>query len=357
MVFIIFLTLTSYTTIELPKIMAQTAGRSNWIVILIMAVIYSVVAVIITKLNNLFQGKAIFDYSQEIVGRFITYLIALFYFFVALLIAVYLKLKLFNLLTANFLPETPQFVILLMGILLFGYVAYKGITNIARMYEIIGVLYLITTVAICTFMLFQGMSENILPIYKKSDLERFLPAAKNMVIPYTGMGFLLVIPFTAKNKKAPKVAFFSVLAIGFFYVMIVECTIMTLGLINTASFNDAFIEAIKMVDFPIIERTDILYLTVGLTSLFAGTITIYATAVEYACRLFPPLKRHVVVIGIGVILFVLSMIAFKIKNFNEIYSNFAPYILICTSFLIPAILLFFAKVKKRAGGKHLEKAV
>lgn len=350
MAFIMFLTLTSYTTIEIPKTVAQTAGRSGWIMILTMAMIYSVVAVIITKLNNMFQGKVLFDYSKEIIGKFFTYLVALFYFFVALMIAVYLKVKLVNLLTANFLSETPPIVLLLAGILLFGYVAYKGITNIARMYEIIGVLYLITTIVICTFMLFQGMGVNILPLFRKSDMVEFFPTVKNLVIPFTGMGFLLVIPFTAKNKKAPKVAFLTVMVIGVFYVMIVECTMMTLGLINTASFNDAFIEAIKMVKFPVIERTDILYLTVGLTGLFAGTITIYTSAVEFACRIFPKLKRHVVVIGIAVILIPSCLIALKQKNFSELYTNNAPYVLIATSFLIPFMLLIIAKMKQRIGG-------
>ena len=68
MFFIIFLTLTSYTTINLPKTMAQTAGRSSWIPIMAVSIIFGGAAVIITKLNNMYQGKVLFDYSQEIVG-------------------------------------------------------------------------------------------------------------------------------------------------------------------------------------------------------------------------------------------------------------------------------------------------
>jgi len=349
MFFIIYLTLTSYTTIELPKLMAQTMERSSWIAILVVSLIYAIAAIIITKLNKTFPGKVLFDYGQKIVGKFFTYLIVIFYFLVALMIGVYLKVKLVNLVTANFLPETPQYALLLFGIMLFGYVAYKGITNIARMFEILGVLYLVVTVLICIFMLFQGMPENVLPFFKKSDMTEFFPAIKKLVISYTGMGFLLVIPFTAKNKKASKVAFYTVMFIGLFYVLIVESTIMILGLINTSTFDDAFIEGIKMVEFPVIERTDIFYLTFGLTSLFAGTITIFTSAVEFACRLFSPLKRHIAVIAVGVILFVLSLFALKIKNVSEVYSSFAPYILSCTSILIPTTLLILAKVKKVSG--------
>ena len=40
MVFIIFLSITTYTTIDLPKIMAEAAGRSSWIPILIVSIFF-----------------------------------------------------------------------------------------------------------------------------------------------------------------------------------------------------------------------------------------------------------------------------------------------------------------------------
>ena len=110
MFFIIFLSLTTYTTIDLPKAMAQTAGRSSWIPILIVSIIFGIGAVIITKLNNMFLGNVFFDYSQKIVGKFFAYAIAIYFILYYLVIGVYLKLKLVGLLTSNFLPETPEYI-------------------------------------------------------------------------------------------------------------------------------------------------------------------------------------------------------------------------------------------------------
>ena len=137
--------------------MAQTAGRSSWIPIMTASFVFGGAAVIITKLNNMYPGRVLFDYCREITGKFITYLIAVFYLLFFLLIGVYLKLKLVGVLKSNFLPQTPQFIMLLMGISLFGYVAYKGIPNIARMFEIIGSLFLIVTVGLCGIMFYEGM--------------------------------------------------------------------------------------------------------------------------------------------------------------------------------------------------------
>jgi spore germination protein len=59
--------------------MAGTAGRSSWIPIIIASLIFGIAVVIITKLNNMYQNKVLFDYSQEVVGKFFTYMIIIYF--------------------------------------------------------------------------------------------------------------------------------------------------------------------------------------------------------------------------------------------------------------------------------------
>ena len=348
MVFIIFLTLTAYTTIDLPKIMAETAGRSSWIPILMVSVFFAVAVLIITKLNYMYQNKAFSEYSQEIVGKFFSHLIAIYFLIYFLVIGVYLKLKLVGLLQSNFLQNTPQFVMLLIGIALFAYVAYKGITNIARGFEIVGITFLIITVGICILMVTEGMHYNILPLYNPADTKEFARTVKELVLPFGGLEILLIIPFTAKNKKAPKIAFFTLLFIGLFYVLIVEGTFMILGINNAVALNDSFIEAIKIVEVPVLERTDIFYLTFGLTSLFSAMIIVFTAVTEFACRIFAKVKRHFVVMIISVVFFVLCLFGLNIKDLNELYANYATVPVLFSSVLIPTLLFIVAKLKKRA---------
>ena len=348
MFFILFLTLTTYTTINLPQLMAQAVGRSSWIPLLIAAVIFATVAVIITKLNYMFKGMVLFDYSQIILGKFFSYLIAIYYIAYFLFFGVYFKLRMEGLLTSNFLPKTPPYVLILTGVLLFGYVAYKGITNIARMFEIIGALFLIVTTGICLRMLSQGMSDNILPFFNKNEAREFLSQSQHFIAPYRGLEVLLVIPFTSINKKAPKVAFFTLLGIGVFYVLIVESTIMTLGINNTIALNDALIEAVKIVSVPVLERLDIFYLTFGLASLFTGMIIVYTCIVEFACKILPKVKRLYIVISVGALLSVLCILAINIHDLSTIYENIAWYFILISSVLIPTTLFIIAKVRKLA---------
>ena len=289
-----------------------------------------------------------FDYSQEIVGKLFTYLIIAYFLIYFVIIGVSIKLKIMGLLQANFLPHTPQPVMLLIGIALFGYVAYKGITNVARGFEIIGISFLIITMGICILMITEGMHYNILPFYNPADTKKFAETMKELVLAFGGMENFFIIPFTAKNKNAPRTAFFTIFFIGIFYVLIVEGTLMILGINNTIALNDSFIEAIKIVEIPVLERTDIFYLTFGLTSLFAGMIILYTVITELACRMFAKVKRHIIVIIVGVVFFILCSFGLSIKDFNKLFATYATVPVLVSNVLIPTILFIVAKLKKRA---------
>jgi spore germination protein len=198
MFFVLCITITTYTTISLPEVMAQTAGRSSWIPIMISSIVFGISVVIITKLNNMFLGKVFFDYSQKVVGKFFTYAIAVYYILSFLVTGVYLKLKLVGVLTSNWLPNTPEPVFLVFGIALFAFVANKGITNMARLFEIYGISFIIVTVGICVLMLTDGEKYNILPVFNSSEIVGYPKAMKELIVPFGGAEILFIIPFTKK---------------------------------------------------------------------------------------------------------------------------------------------------------------
>lgn len=349
MFFLLFMVITTSTTIDLPKVAAQSSGRSAWIPVLATSLFYGLGIILITKLNNRFRGKVVFEYSKELGGSIFGYIIAIYFVVYFLIIGTYLKLKLAGILQSNFLPKTPPVIFVAMSILLSCYVAYKGITNVARLTELYGILFLITTLILCTLMLINGMPDNVLPLYSPLDAKNFLKTAKEVVFSYGGIEILFIIPFTKSNKKASKAAFFTLLFIGFFFALIVEGTIMILGLNNTMCFNDAFVEAIKIIDIPILERMDLFYLTFGLSSLFCGMILVFLAILEFACKIFPKVKRLLMTILIGVILFTLSVFGLKLQDPDKLFQSFGIYLLLTSSFGIPILLFVLSKIRKRAG--------
>jgi hypothetical protein len=105
------------------------------------------------------------------------------------------------------------------------------------------------------------------------------------------------------------------------------------------------------VEIPFIEfltRIDMVYLTVGFSGFIVFIIIQYCAVVEYASKVFPKVKRLVIVIAVGVLLFILGSIASGIDDLRDRYAEYAVFLIPFASVIIPVFLLIAAKVKKNA---------
>lgn len=344
--FLLYLTLTTYTLISIPKVLAERAGTGAWLPILIMTAVFSLLVVLFVRLGNKFPGRMLFDYSQEIIGKFFGYILSIYFALYFLLVSVFLNIQLTRVLKAEFFHRTPDWATLVAGVAVFGCMAYKGVNSVVRFIEIIGPVYLFTGIAVHFIMLTQGDISNILPLFRSSEAMRYIAATKDTIISFLGIEILTIIPFAKHNgKKAAVTAFFTLLFIGFFYVLAVETSIMMLGIHNIQNYNNSLIEAIKVVDIPVLERVDIVYLTVGFFGLVAGVCVAYLALVEYATRLFSKLNRKLVVLLLGVMIIALSRIGQTAKDSDSFFEAVIPVSGLVTAFLTPALLLVIAKVR------------
>jgi spore germination protein len=340
--------LTAYSAIDISRIMAESAGRGGWIPVIAASLVFGVMAVVITRLNNMYQGKALYDYSKKIVGDFFGVTISVFYILYFLSIEVFLNKKLVSILQAEFFQKTPDWALLALGIFVFGCIAYRGVTNIARFFEIICTVYLLTLFYVHITMLTQGIRFNTLPLFQSSDIPRYINAMKQTILPFLGIEALTVIPFNQRNgNKATATAFFSVIFVGFIYAVIVISCISVLGPDNIQYYSNPLIEAVRIVQNPMLQRFDILFLTVGFFGLISGISLTYLLIVEYTCKVFLRTKRIVIVIITGVITAVLCMIAFKLKNFDKMSRGVISAAGLLSAGGIPLILFFIAKVRNR----------
>lgn len=350
--FILFLTLTSYSAVIIAKDLAGTAGTGAWIPILVMSLIFAIGASVIVKLNTSFPGKCLFEYSKQLVGNVGSYILAIFYFLYFLMIVVFLVSQLSSMLQWDFFPKSPLWAFLLWGIPVFCYCAYKGITNVARVFEIYGIIFLFSMVFLMVYMSTQSDVQNALPLFDASKVDNYIQAIRPAIFPFLGIEVLLVIPMTVKNgKKAVKTAFFTLLFIGLFYVLLVEASIMRLGVNNITHYKDALIAAIRNIEFESLEffnRLDIVYLIVGFSAFYMGIIMATTVMTEYAAKIFSKARRGILVTAIGVVLFVLVFYIGQEKFFEMFVLEVGLYMGLIAGFVIPMGLLLIAKVKKHA---------
>lgn len=348
--FILLLTLTSFSVVNIAKIMAQYAGNGYWVTIFITMIFFSFVAVTIVKLNNIHKNKMIYDYSTELVGPVLTYIISLFYFFYFMMIVVFLVMQMSVILKANFLDQTPMWASMLVGIPVYCYIAYKGINTIARMIEFFGIIYLIIAVTVHILMFTQGHVYRILPLFNMQDVIKYLKAIKYAIFPFLGIEILLFIPFNNRDgKKSVRTAFFSIITIGVFYVLIIATCIMKLGLNSIIHYKDALLFAIRDMNVPLLDffkRLDVLFLTVGFIGFFMGISIVYTVLTELILKVFVKLKRVLVVVILAVSSYLLCLIANMIHaDFSKFVQNVGTFLGLTAAAVIPTILLIITKVK------------
>ncbi len=355
--FILLLTLTCYTVVSISKEMAEAAGTGAWITILATALVFALAAACVVYVGNRYRGQMLFDYAPSLITKPGAYALALFYIIYFLFILVLLITSFSKLLAADFFPKTPVWAFPLLGIPLFCYIAYKGVTNTARLAEIIGIVLILTAVFVHTLMMTEGRVNRILPLFNPAEAGRYIAAIEKSIFPFLGIEVLFVFPLSPRITKRPvRTAFLSLVTVGLFYVLIVESCIMKLGINDIASYNDALVVAIRDTSPPfleIISRLDILYLTVGFGGIFIGISIALLAAVEYVCRIFKSVSRLAVVISVGAVTYAVFFIVNGIKGYEKFAEGLGTYLGIFASLIAPLILFIIVKAKnknKKAGG-------
>lgn len=200
--------LTSYSVVILPKYMAVSAGTGAWIVLLLTAVVIGLFTMVIIGLNNMFHGKTLFEYAGALISKPGAYLLTILYVLYFFYVIVLLVFEQATLLKANFFLRSPDWAFPLFSIPLFCYIAAKGITTMARLCEIIGIVFAVTALSVHIIMMFEGDINRILPLFNPQEIGNYAEGFTKSVTPFLPISLLLAIPFTQKNSKAKKTASF-----------------------------------------------------------------------------------------------------------------------------------------------------
>lgn len=353
--FILLFTMTAVASVDISKLMLQAGGAGGWITILLTALLFGAAAFLWAKLNGLHEGKTLFEYSRELIGKAGSYILTIYFTLYFFLVLVYFKLDMGMQLQANFLPNTPLWATALVALIVSGFVAYKGVTNVARLIEIYGIIFLLITLPTHALMVIQGDVNFILPLYNPQETGKVLSGIPQMIFPFLGIEVLAVIPFTAKNsRKAAVTMIGTIIAVGLFYVFNALSSIMMIGDHEILHYNYPLIAAIRQVQLSklkVFQRIDLLYLTVGFIALLSGLSIFYLNIVEYLCRMLPKAKRLLVTAIVG---FAAFLSVFVMKDTENILKTLTAAITLFGVFaagVTPAALLIIAKVKNRAGKK------
>lgn len=334
----------------LPNIMANNFKSGSWVFIVSATLIYSLEAGIIAYLGYLYKNMTIFEYSREIAGKFISYIISILYMFNFFIFFSLLIRSVSEVIKTEIMTNTPLWVTIFVMILASGYAVSKGLTDIGRIVEIVGTFVIIIGLSMNLLMFLDGNALNMRPLLNFYDLSKYIKSFPLSLYLYSGFEIITIIPFTKHNgKKAIRSAMLSIVILGLFYIMITETCFMELGIEDTVNYNYPFITAIRRIDIRILQflkRIDLIFIVTWLFNVFASSSILLYGTVEFARKIFHKPGSNKIIIVICIISFIVALLPKSDAEVNNIILNYCYYASGIIIFIIPITLLILAKVKR-----------
>lgn len=128
---ILYCVISGYGVINLPKRVAESAGKGGWVPLLIATILFICITYVITYLQYVYEGKTLCEYSPQLIGKYMTYIlvslyITYFFMFFTMVIRIYCETIHLTILT-----KTPVLYLCILVYMVVGYGLLKGINVIA----------------------------------------------------------------------------------------------------------------------------------------------------------------------------------------------------------------------------------
>ncbi|MTI71623.1 MAG: amino acid permease [Firmicutes bacterium] len=347
--FMIFGVVVGFGILGLPKGIAEEYGTAAWIGILVGTIIAIIFTYIVTYLGYHNEGKTLYEYSEELVGKTITYIFLAFYIVYFFLFFTFVIRMASDVIRLTILINTPTIALCIIFYIVMYYALIKGLRGIARLCEFYGVIIISGYLFIYFILASQGRIINIRPFFGTGEISQYLKLPIATLVPYVGIEIVTFIPLKKdKNRKVFKYTTLMVAFIGLLYMIVVEACISVIGIDDIVHYKDALIATIRRVDvhwLEFFERLDGLFLSLWIMSVFL-TVTIlgYGTVI-FTNKIFKKINYNV----LALIILIISLIASQLpKTFDQVQFliDLSGYIGLGPIIIIPSILLVVMKVKK-----------
>ena len=334
--------------LTLPRTSVEQVKTPDvWISVFLGGLIAMIVGVIIVKLSQQFPEKTFYQYSQDIVGKWMGRVLSL------LIIVYFFTISAFEVrtmaeVTGLFLLEgTPTWAIIMPFMWVGLYLIIGGVNPIARLFEIIFPITIVIFLIVTFMSLGIFEIDNVRPVLGLGMLP-VLKGIKTATLAFLGPEImLLIVAFMKKPDKAVKVVLVGLSIPLIFYVITVVMVIGALSIDGVVMKTWPTLELMRSFEIPglIFERFESFLLVIWIMQIFATfTITFYAASLGLA-QLFKK-NIHPFMYGLLPIIYIIAMIP---KNINDLF-KFGDMIGNIAVFLfgvLPLMLLLISKLKGR----------
>ncbi|MEA0565083.1 spore germination protein [Lysinibacillus irui] len=334
--------------LTLPRASVEKVKTPDvWISVFLGGIVAMIAGVIIVKLSQQYSDKTFYQYTQDIVGQWLGWLISfcvIVYFFTISAFEVRIMAEV----TSLFLLEgTPTWAIILPFLWVGLYLISSGINSIARLFEIIFPITFVIFLLVAFLSIGIFEIDNLRPVLGLG-LVPMLKGVKTATLAFLGpeiMLLLVAFMYPSDKSKAIKVVLVGITVPLLFYVITVVMVIGALSIDGVVTRTWPTIELMRSFEIPglIFERFESFLLVIWIMQIFATfTITYYAAALGLA-QLFNK-TIHPFLYGLLPVIYIIAMTP---KNINELFKfgDKIGNVALILFGVIPITLLLISKLR------------
>jgi spore germination protein len=346
--FVVFQLVVGYGIVGLPKKIAEIGGTGGWITLLLSTLIFILVTNMFLYLGHAHKNQTLYEYSEFLVGKYVSKLIVVVYIFYFTLSSSSLIRISSETINITVFERTPAIAFIINFYLILYYTIIKRLRVFARLSELYGIIFIISILVIQFLMFTSGDYINLRPFIVVEDIPVYFSSIPKVLFSFYGVEIITIIPLCTKNNKNVfKYCSIMMAFIGFLYIIIVESCISLMGADNVIHYQDALFVAIRRLDISYLEflrRPDGLFIMTWLMSLICTAIgTAYASSVLLS-KLFNKVPFNLITaahILMSFCICIMPRTLFQVEDLIGFINNFA----VIPVFIVPIILSAITKMK------------
>lgn len=274
-IMLIYLTATSSNTNFDFVYGGQDGGISNLVVILPgLLTLY-----LFLKLQERHPRKILFEYTEDILGKWPGKFVSLLYVWFALEVAVMSSRQFSEFIVTVLTPELSEQVYIIGIVIVGAYAVYRGMEAIVRFAQIAFPFYLFLLIFVNILLIGQFKLDNVLPFLDRPMGEILFASYLQYVFPIGELIFFIgFFPYLKKDKRKAWLPYLAIVLSGLYLAYRVIVSIGVLGQGTSQISSYPYIAAIRFVKIgEFVEQIDILFLGIYIMIILLEFIVVFYT--------------------------------------------------------------------------------
>ncbi|QOR34860.1 GerAB/ArcD/ProY family transporter [Clostridium sp. 'deep sea'] len=335
--------------LRFPNAVVETAGQDGWIAAIIGQLYPTFVVLIGIYFMKKHPKENILVLSEKYFGRILGSILNFIFMLQFLLITLTVTSDFVNLVRTYIVDFLSPIKVIIIGISLAAFTAYKGLKVLGKTNELIGYSFLVILFSLAA--LNDGEIINIKPVFG-SGFSNIISTARETTYFYTGWESLLLFYPYVKDTKSSIKASIKALAVGaVIWVWIVFITIVYLGIDLVPKSYWSFIMVYESIHIPIINNFRYVLMFVWILIIFKCIANFYFAS-AFSIKQFVKIETKKICIYIYPLMIYLSL---QLSNnlLKEKILEFASPAFIIFNFIFLSLtaLLILIKSKLKPNSK------